>query len=1110
MESTPETAEAPRRLDGLLSGRLRMDWLLAIFAVIVGLAILTRFAGLGTRVMSHDETTHVYFSWLLEQGRGYSHDPLSHGPLQFHLLALSYFLFGDNDASARIPAAVAGILAVGLIWPFRRWIGRASTAVTAALMFASPFMLYYGRYARNEAFVVVEALVMFWAVFAYLEKRRSSALYLLAASLSLHFCTKETAYIYAAQLLILLAVLFFWEALRKSWEFGSRRTLFIIGAGAAAIGGGLAMALFLAARTAAKDSATLAASPLVGMGALLGLAGAILAVAMLLLNFGSRLRKEFPAFDLLILTGTLTLTQLGAFPAAALGWDPLAYSNPAEWGRTLAMVVATVVLAAAIGLWWDWRRWLIAAGIFAAIFVPLYTTLFTNPQGLATGIVGSLAYWLVQQGVQRGTQPLYYYALIQIPIYEYLIAIGALVAGGMGLAALIRGPKDAPADVSEPDTGYKIATLYPLFFGYWSVTSLFLYSYAGERMPWLTVHIALPMILLSGWAFGRFLERVPWSRFREARTWGLLALVTLAVLSSVRFFGYLLGSPPPFSGMELDSLRATNGAITTLLVAAVSLFAAVRVARGWSGRDLARLAGVVAVGGLYLLTLRASLRASFINYDDATEYLVYAHSAGGPKLALAQIEELSRRTTGGLDIDLGYDNETTYPFWWYLRNYANAHYFGENASRDILEYPIVLSGQGHYPEVEAILRNRYYEFEYNRVWWPMQDYFDLTWERIRNALASPEWRAALWDVWFNRDYTRYGQVAERDFSLRNWSPAEKFKLYVRKDIASQVWNYGVAPAVLQPISIADPYAERSIELAADEFLGGSGSSRGQLSQPRGIAVGPDGSLYVADTGNHRIQHFDADGTAQTAWGSFAAVDPGPAPGGTFNEPWGIAVAPDGTVYVADTWNHRVQHFTADGRFLGMWGTFGQAESPTALWGPRDVAVDSSGRVYVADTGNKRVVVFSSEGEPLGQIGEPGGGPLEGQLDEPVGVAIGPDDLVYVADTWNSRIQVFEEVSPDQWQPVREWLLDAWLTNSLDNKPYLEVSQDGRVCASDPDGYRALCFSATGEFLVGWGSPGAEGTQFGLPVGVAFEDQCTLWVSDTRNDRVAHFSLPGCP
>ena len=94
------------------------------------------------------------------------------------------------------------------------------------------------------------------------------------------------------------------------------------------------------------------------------------------------------------------------------------------------------------------------------------------------------------------------------------------------------------------------------------------------------------------------------------------------------------------------------------------------------------------------------------------------------------------------------------------------------------------------------------------------------------------------------------------------------------------------------------------------------------------------------------------------WGSFADANKGDAPGGTFNEPWGIAVAPDGSVYVADTWNYRVQKFTADGKFVQMWGYFGQAEAPDAFYGPRSIAVDNDGRVYVGDTGNKRIVVFN--------------------------------------------------------------------------------------------------------------------------------------------------------
>ena len=98
----------------------------------------------------------------------------------------------------------------------------------------------------------------------------------------------------------------------------------------------------------------------------------------------------------------------------------------------------------------------------------------------------------------------------------------------------------------------------------------------------------------------------------------------------------------------------------------------------------------------------------------------------------------------------------------------------------------------------------------------------------------------------------------------------------------------------------------------------------------------------------------------TAWGRKGAGD------GQFNEPWGIAVAPDGSVYVADTWNHRIQKFSADGAFISRWGNVGDAKGSAdsganEFWGPRSVAIGPDGSVYVADTGNKRIQVFDPDG-----------------------------------------------------------------------------------------------------------------------------------------------------
>ena len=246
-----------------------------------------------------------------------------------------------------------------------------------------------------------------------------------------------------------------------------------------------------------------------------------------------------------------------------------------------------------------------------------------------------------------------------------------------------------------------------------------------------------------------------------------------------------------------------------------------------------------------------------------------------------------------------------------------------------------------------------------------------------------------------------------------------------------------------------------------------------------------------------------------SWGTFADVSAGAAPGGTFYEPWGVAVGPDGSVYVTDTWNHRVEKFTADGQFITMWGYFGQAEQPEAFWGPRGIAVDSQGRVFVVDTGNKRVVIFGPNGEPVTSFGSSGFDP--GQFDEPVGIAFTSDGLVVITDTWNQRIQVFQpDAGGTSFTPIRQWDVSAWYGESLDNKPFVAVDQNGYVYTTDPESGRVLQFDINGQFLRGWSDLIGDIPALVMPDGVAVDPQGGLWVSDAGANHLLHFNLPLAP
>jgi DNA-binding beta-propeller fold protein YncE len=213
---------------------------------------------------------------------------------------------------------------------------------------------------------------------------------------------------------------------------------------------------------------------------------------------------------------------------------------------------------------------------------------------------------------------------------------------------------------------------------------------------------------------------------------------------------------------------------------------------------------------------------------------------------------------------------------------------------------------------------------------------------------------------------------------------------------------------------------------------------------------------------------------------------------------------DGFVYIADTWNHRIQKFSPEGNFVAQWGYFGQGESGDAFWGPRDIVIDPKGYLLITDTGNKRVSIFDLDGNYVSSFGS--AGLLEGQFDEPVGLAIDSDGRIYVADTWNQRIQVFlPNYTNFQFTFLDQWEIVGWYGQSLDNKPYLAVDNLGNVYISDPEGYRILQFDTSGSFIHFWGDFGSDTLGLNLPTGITADNQNYLWVVDTGNHRILRFT-----
>jgi DNA-binding beta-propeller fold protein YncE len=234
-------------------------------------------------------------------------------------------------------------------------------------------------------------------------------------------------------------------------------------------------------------------------------------------------------------------------------------------------------------------------------------------------------------------------------------------------------------------------------------------------------------------------------------------------------------------------------------------------------------------------------------------------------------------------------------------------------------------------------------------------------------------------------------------------------------------------------------------------FGRYGSKPGELNEPLGVAISNDKEIFIADTYNNRINVYDSEGNFRRSWGKLGS---GPA---DLKLPQGVAVS-SGRVFVSDTGNNRIQVFNTSGHAIAQWGLPGAG--PGQLNTPLGLAADSR-RVYVADTGNERVEVFTREGKFLFTIG--GFGTRPGEFDRPTDVAVDPNGYFYVTDSYNNRIQKFDP----QGNPSHQWGEWGSYSGLMANPSGVSYAK-GRLYVSDLINHRIQVFDPGGNYLFQWG------------------------------------------
>ena len=308
-------------------------------------------------------------------------------------------------------------------------------------------------------------------------------------------------------------------------------------------------------------------------------------------------------------------------------------------------------------------------------------------------------------------------------------------------------------------------------------------------------------------------------------------------------------------------------------------------------------------------------------------------------------------------------------------------------------------------------------------------------------------------------------------------------------------NYDVAKGVLsaKPIEVPKP----TVDKEGRPQFGGIGTQPGQFFAPVDVETDAQGNLYVIDTSTKKLQKFDSSGNFLAS----TDIRTNPSDVNDVAQPWGLAVAADGTIAVADTFGWKVRLFDKDLKPTISFGTPPEADKAPGnftLFGPRDIAFDAQGNLWVTDTGDSRIQVYTKQGQFVKTVGTKGSGP--GQFSEPVGIDIGSDGSVYVADMYNGRVEILDASGAYKG----EFKVDGWGGQDVADKPYLRVLKDGRIALSLPGKNQVSVYDTKGNLITVLADPA---DPMKLPYGIAETADGKLWIAEGGTGRLRLWTVP---